>query len=243
MDKLNLKNGTIEFKAQDSKAELYFFGDIVSDKWSKWTDEDKCPSDVLELLSQINNYDNVDVHINSGGGSAFGGIAIHNILKRHNGKITTYIDGLAASAASVIALAGDVVKMPTSSQLMIHKPWGGCYGTAAELRTYANCLDSCQESIMQVYVNNLNNETTRETIEKMVNAETWLTATEAQKYFTNIEIEEQGQIVACTSQYFNSYKNTPSNFVSAKQDVKKVNKNINSNTGETEQLKKLLLLI
>lgn len=239
MDKLNLKNGTIEFKAQDSgKAELYFFGDIVSDKWSKWTSEDKCPSDVLELLSQINNYDNVNVHINSGGGAAFGGIAIHNILKRHNGKITTYIDGLAASAASVIAMAGDVIVMPTSAQLMIHKPWGSCCGTADEMRTYANYLDNCQKSIIEAYVNNLNSETTKETIEEMVNAETWLTAAEAQKYFANIEIEEQGQIAACTSQYFNSYKNTPSNFV-------KVNKNINSNsnTETTEQLKKLLLLI
>lgn len=210
MNELKLKNGNIRFKANadTGNAELYFFGDICADPWEAYFADGTCPQDVVDFLSQCEKYENVDLHINSGGGDAFAGIAIYNILKRHNGKITTYIDGLAASAASVIALAGDVVKMPKSAELMVHQPWSVAVGNAEDMRKCADNLDNCCASIMAVYYDNKTNETTNEEIEEIVKAETWLTAENAKKYFKNIEIEEQAKIAASIkSEYFEKYRN------------------------------------
>lgn len=209
MKELKLKNGSIKFKASEDNqnAELYFFGDICSDDWEAWLYGGTCPQNVVDFLSEIDKYATVDLHINSGGGDAFAGIAIYNILKRHNGKITTYIDGLAASAASVIALAGDVVKMPKSAQLMVHQPWGRAVGNTDEIRRYADCLDTCCQSIMAVYYENKAEGIENSTLDEIVKAETWLTAENAKSYFANIEIEEQGAVAACASNYFAEYKN------------------------------------
>lgn len=213
MKELKLKNGSIKFKASENSqnAELYFLGDICSDDWEAWLYGGTCPQNVVDFLNEIDKYSAVDLHINSGGGDAFAGIAIYNILKRHSGKITTYIDGLAASAASVIALAGDVVKMPKSAQLMIHQPWGMAVGNADEIRKYADSLDTCCQSIMAVYYENKAKDVEDSTLEELVKAETWLTAENAKQYFANIEIEEQQPVVACSSSYFAKYKNYKAN--------------------------------
>ncbi|CEQ08627.1 putative Clp protease [[Clostridium] sordellii] len=142
-----LKNvGKIEIKNQtEEKAELYFYGDIVSDSWSSWwADEDKCPQDVSDFLKELENSQNVDIYINSGGGSVFGGIAIYSMLKRHKGKKTVHVDGLAASIASVIALAGDEVIVPKYASFMIHNPLCMLWNSynASDLRKIASTLDS-----------------------------------------------------------------------------------------------------
>ncbi len=77
-------------------AEIYFYGDIVSDSWGAWTDEDQYPDNIKNLLKEHEGK-NLDIFINSGGGSVFAGIAIYNILKRHNGYKTVHVDGIAAS--------------------------------------------------------------------------------------------------------------------------------------------------
>ena len=87
----------------DISADLNIFGDIVSDEWGKWCDDDTCPTDISEFLKNLEGVQEINLHINSGGGSVFAGIAIYNMLKRHSAKITTYNDGIAASIASVIA--------------------------------------------------------------------------------------------------------------------------------------------
>lgn len=209
MKELKLKNGSIKFKAntESQNAELYFLGDICSDDWEAWLYGGTCPQNVVGFLNEIDKYSAVDLHINSGGGDVFAGIAIYNVLKRHSGKITTYIDGIAASTASIIALAGDVVKMPKSAQLMIHQPWGMAVGNADEIRKYADSLDICCQSMMSVYYDHKADGVENSTLDELVKAETWLTAEKAKQYFANIEIEEQQPIVACTSNYFAKYKN------------------------------------
>ena len=209
MNELKLKNGSIRLKADSDKdtAELYFFGDICSDEWEAAFSGGKCPKDVSDFLSQTDKYSDIDLHINSGGGDAFAGIAIYNILNRHKGKITTYVDGIAASAASVIAMAGDTIVMPKSSQLMIHQPWGYAVGNADELRKFADSLDICCQSIMEVYYENKAENVENSTLDELVKAESWLTPENAKNYFKNIEIEENTKAVACTSQYFDKYKN------------------------------------
>ena len=108
--------GKMEIKNQtNTSAELYFYGDIVSSTWSKWEKEDKCPQDVADFLNEIKNTNELSIYINSGGGSVFAGISIYNMLKRHSAYKTVYVDGLAASIASVIALAGDKVIIPATA--------------------------------------------------------------------------------------------------------------------------------
>lgn len=101
--------GSIEIKNQtETTADLCFFGDINSEslgEWQKYYPEDKAPKDVQDFLDQLEDVSKINVHINSGGGSVFGGIAIYNILKRYDAEITVYVEGLAASIASVIAMA------------------------------------------------------------------------------------------------------------------------------------------
>lgn len=107
----------IKFKndIDTGKQELYFYGDIVSDEMDKWQDTDTCPQDVQNILKQIDENKPLDIYINSGGGSVFAGLAIYNMLKRNKAQKTVHIDGLAASIASVIAMAGDKIIMPSNA--------------------------------------------------------------------------------------------------------------------------------
>src|SRR5690625_2151934 len=84
----------------------------------------------------------IDLRLNSPGGSVFAAVAIHNALKRHAGLVTIWIDGIAASAASYIAMAGDEIVMPENAFLMIHDPSGMVIGTAADMRDVAATLDN-----------------------------------------------------------------------------------------------------
>lgn len=221
-------SGSMEIKnVTNSFAELYFYGDIVSDQWGKWTDEDKCPSDITNFLKDIEDVQSIDVHINSGGGSVWGGIAIYNQLKRYKATVTTYIDGLAASIASIIAMAGDKIVMPNNSMLMIHKPMNVYYYSmlnAEELRKDADALDVAQRTMLNTYITKAKAGVTEEQITNMVDAETWLTAEEATKYF-DVEIEGIGAAVACHSNLYDKYKNVPESLKS-EDDGAKGNGNI-----------------
>ena len=97
---LTVKNSTLQ------TADLYFYGEIVSDWWGAWDDLDQYPEAIRDFLTEHEGKD-LNIYVNSGGGSVFAGIAIYNMLLRHKGKKTVYVDGIAASIASVIALAGD----------------------------------------------------------------------------------------------------------------------------------------
>ena len=143
----------------------------------------------------------------------YGGLAIYSILKRHQGKKTVYIDGLAASIASVIAFAGDEIIMPSYAQLMIHKPWSGLYGNADDLRKEADTLDLCQKSITDVYLTKVVDGIAEETVTELINNETWLTGEEAAKYF-NITVDKSADAAACCeSAYFDRYTNIPKNLI------------------------------
>lgn len=213
-DFLQLKNQT------ETSCDLYFYGDIVSSWWGAWDDTDQYPEAVRDFLNDAKGKD-LNIHINSGGGSVFAGITIYNMIKNHLGNKIVYIDGVAASIASVIALAGDKVIMNTGSSFMIHKPSSWISGNSDDMRKCADDLDVIQECIMQVYKENLNEGIDIKTIEDMVNAETWLTSEQAKEYF-NIEIQEN-QAVACTSDMFDKYKHTPNSLKNIKENKKKEN--------------------
>lgn len=203
-------NGKLEIKNEsENSAELYFYGDICGSTWDKWQDEDKCPQDVSDFLNQLEGNKSIDIYINSGGGDAFAGLAIYNTLKRNTAEKTVHVDGLAASAASVIALSGDRVIIPKTAQFMIHNAWTFAIGNANDMRKRANDLDKCDESILNVYAENLKEGVDVGTIKQMVDDTTWMTGEDAAKYF-NVEVEEGNAAVAyADSQYFDRYKNLP----------------------------------
>ena len=204
-DFLNIKN------LENEKAELHFYGEIVSDEWEKWSDLDTCPEDVLNYLSKIENSKELDIYINSGGGSVFAGLGIYNILKRHKGRKTVYVDGLAGSIASIIAMVGDEIIVPSNSFIMIHKPLCGVIGNANDMREMADTLDRIEEGLINTYKTKLKDNVDIETIKAMVNAETWLTGEEASKYF-NITVTEANKMIAkVDTNLLNSYKNVPEN--------------------------------
>ena len=216
--------GSMTIKNQtDSSADLFFYGDIVSETWqSEWYEDDMAPGDVKEFLDQLDGTENINIHINSGGGSVFGGIAIYNMLRRNNAHKTVYVDGLAASIASVIMMAGDEIVMPKNSTVMIHKPSASYFFTtknADDLRKDAESLDTCQEAIMQTYMTKA--KVDKEEIEQKVNDETWLTGEEAAELF-DIKVEEANDAVACAgSSMFFCYKNVPTSLTAQGKNAKK----------------------
>ncbi|MCA0872214.1 ATP-dependent Clp protease proteolytic subunit [Seohaeicola saemankumensis] len=119
----------------------------------------------------------VDLRLNSPGGSVFDAVAIYNALKRHVGDITVWIDGIAASAASYIAMAGDQIVMPENAFLMIHDPSGLVMGTAEDMRAMAEALDKVKGSLVTGYV--AKSGRPEEEIAELMAAETWLDAQEA----------------------------------------------------------------
>lgn len=206
---LKIKNST------DTSADLYFYGDIVDSWWGAWDDMDQYPENIKSFLDEAKGKD-INIYVNSGGGSVFAGMAIYNMIKRHQGHKTVYVDGLAGSIASVIALAGDKVVIPANAYMMIHKPWSGLYGNANELRNMADTLDKIEEGILNVYQENLKDGVDIESVKEMVNSETWLTGEEASNYF-NVSLENPVSAVACTSNYFEKYDRVPENLKEKKK--------------------------
>ena len=214
----------MEIKNQsEESADLFFYGDIVSETWqSEWYEEDMAPGDVKKFLEELNGMSNIDIHINSGGGSVFGGLAIYNLLKRNTAFKTVYVDGIAASIASVIAMAGDRIIIPANATMMIHKPMTSYFfetKNADELRKDADSLDTCQKSIMQVYMTKA--KTSEQEIEQKVNEETWMTGSEVADLF-DVEVEESNQAAAYAgSSMFSFYNKTPEFVAISQQEPEK----------------------
>lgn len=200
--------------------DLYFYGDIVSNWWGAWTREDQYPFNVKDFIEKAGGK-RINVHINSGGGSVFGGMAIYNLLRNYEGEVVTYIDGQAASIASVIALAGDRIVMRTGSAIMIHKPAYALFGAynADDFRALADNLDEIQKAIMQVYRENKVDGADEEEIEQMVNDETWMISDEAVKYFSRIEVEEAEAVAMAKSDFIAHYaRKDPPQFAQGNTD-------------------------
>ena len=117
------------------------------------------------------------LRLNSPGGSVFDAVAIYNALSRHSGTVTVSIDGIAASAASYIAMAGDEIIMPENAFLMIHDPSGMVMGTSADMRSMAEALDKIGASLLRGYA--AKSGKAEKDIAKLMAKETWLDAAEA----------------------------------------------------------------
>lgn len=206
-----------EVKAAANKAELLIYGEISS--FSFWGDE-VTPKEVNDMLKAIGeNVADLTVRINSPGGDVFAGMAIYSMLKRHPANVTAYIDGLAASIASVIPLAANKIVMPKGSMYMIHRPMGSAFMERSErLRQKADLLDKIEGEMTSLYSEKSGLKA--EDIAPMLDAETWYTAEEAKASGFIDEIEGELSMAACmrdekavvngVEMDWNGFKNAPS---------------------------------
>jgi ATP-dependent Clp protease protease subunit len=160
----------------------------------------------LDIIKELADAEgDVDFHINSGGGSVSQGIAIYNALKEYNGEVHVRIDGLAASIASVIAMAGDTVTMAEGSLMMVHLPWTMIAGNADDLRKEAEVLDQHMETLIDIYASN--SPLGRDEIKSMLAEETWLTAEEA--YELGMITDIAGELRQAASVDLDRFNNAP----------------------------------
>jgi ATP-dependent Clp protease, protease subunit len=174
--KITLEHISAKAKS-NGKGELSIYGDISDVKW--W-DEDVTPKDIDEKLKDLNDCTEIDIYINSYGGSVFAGQAIATMLDRCKATKTVHIDGIAASMASVIAMCGDKIIMPDNALMMIHKPSSCACGNADDLRKAADMLDKAEETLVILYMRHFNKSESE--LKELLAAETWLTADEALGY-------------------------------------------------------------
>ncbi|MGF3103659.1 head maturation protease, ClpP-related [Rossellomorea sp. DUT-2] len=163
------------FKAEDvneNTHKLTIYGDIGESWWGDYV----TANEVEAILKNI-SASHIDVHINSYGGDVFDGIAIYNQLKNHKATITTHIDGIAASAASIIAMAGDEVVMNIGSMLMIHEGSTMAWGNKGDVRKTLTALEGIDKSIADIYMTKFAGD--RADIDRMITNETWFTSSEA----------------------------------------------------------------
>lgn len=160
------------------RCELLLYGSIASESWF---DDDVTPKMFADDLKACGGKP-LDLRINSSGGDVFAAQAMYTLLKAYSGDVTVHIDGLAASAATVVACAGDTVIMPSNALYMIHNPSVMLFGgyQSDKLSLLAAQLDTVRDTIVNVYANRCNIK--RDDLESMMAAETWLTAAEAMNY-------------------------------------------------------------
>lgn len=186
----------IENKSE-KEASVYIYDEI-----SKWG------VNAAEFVKQLNEITakTIKLYINSPGGNVFDGVTIYNALKRHSSKIYVTIDGLAASIASVIALAGDTVDIASNGMMMVHRAWTYGYGNANDLRGMAATLDKIDSGVI---VSTYQAKTGMEESDliKLMDAETWLTAQEAKEYGFVDTIGGDADAKACFD--LSKYNNVP----------------------------------
>lgn len=141
-----------------------------------WWGESFSATDIDNALNEAGSNDIV-INLNSPGGDAFAGIAIYNRLKRHEGKVTVYVDGWACSAASLFPAAADETIMGLGSMLMIHQASSFAWGTKMDMRKEADVLEELEEGIIDIYMTKA--KVSREEIREKVDAETWFSAKKA----------------------------------------------------------------
>ena len=194
----------IEAKAKD-RADIWIYGDIGE----SWSGDSVTAKDLSDELKKLAGVKEITLRINSPGGNVFDGLAMYNSLKKFPARIITEIDGMALSIASIIALAGDEVRMAGNAVYMIHNPWTMAAGDAVEMRKIADQLDLVRDSLAGTYVAKTKEQSSLEQISDWMNAETWFNADEALKAGFVDQITDPIEIAAKYDLSRYHYKNRP----------------------------------
>ena len=188
-----------EMKAlANNNAEIYIYDEI-----GYWGVTAKQFANDLKELGKVGE---ISLRINSPGGSVTDGIAIYNLLKKNDATVNVHIDGLAASMASVIAMAGDTVTMPENALMMVHNPWGYAMGDSEEMRKTADVLDKMKKALVSAYT--AKSGMSDEDINAMLDDETWMTGSEALEWgFVDQTTDEVQLAASFDTSKLNQFKN------------------------------------
>lgn len=190
---------------QDPELLIY---DDIGPSWAGMVDGDS----VIRALKQLpSNHKRVIVRLNSPGGDVFEGFAIYNALARHPAEVVIEVDALAASAASIIAMAGDKIRMAANSMMMIHRAWTIAWGNALELTDVVALLEKVDANLVETYVARTGQKAAD--VQGWLDAETWMTAAEAVERGFADEIGQE--LTAQASVPEGRFKNTPKRFLEA----------------------------
>jgi ATP-dependent Clp endopeptidase proteolytic subunit ClpP len=161
------KNDELELLVYDSIGESWFGGGVTAEA-------------VKQKLNEAGDVSKITLRINSPGGDVFEASAIYSVLTQHKAKVECYVDGLAASAAFTIAMAGEKIHISESAMMMCHNSLGACMGYASDMRQMADLLDKVSGTMRDIYANKSGMKA--DEVQALMDAETWMTAAEAVAY-------------------------------------------------------------
>lgn len=195
------KGFSVRAKA-NAEAEIFIYEDIGYGWFGGVT-----AKDFAKEMKALGKVETIHVRINSAGGDVFDGLAIYRQLVDHPAKIVAHIDGLAASIASVIAMAGQEIMISESGFLMIHNAWGVALGGAEDMRTMASLLDTTTGSIRDVYRARTGNDD--KAVTDWMDAETWFTGAEAVEHGFADEMAANMKLAARVDPAKHKFRNAP----------------------------------
>lgn len=208
---ISKEKGSVTFKMEASALELALYGPIGADIFGEGITDTM----VHFALKSAANYDSILLRLNSPGGDLFQGVSIFNLLKSQGKPVTVVVDGLAASAASLVAMVGEEVVMQPGSMMMVHEAQGFCAGYSADMAKMADTLDSVTSSAGDVYVAATKLSKTK--VMEMLAAETWLTPKEAVKLGFATQV---GNGKAVSNQFdLRFFKNVPEELKTAPEPI------------------------
>ena len=201
-----MTNGTpngLRMVARGQKGQIDIYGIIGGDGFFE---DGITAEEFSKELKALSSAKEIDVHINSDGGDAFQGRTIYSLLASHPARISVHVDGIAASAASLIAMAGDEIIMADGSFMMIHEAWGAVRGRASDLRKRADTMDQVNETMAQTYAKRSGQPYKK--VRQMMDEETWMEASVAKSLGFADTLSDPLQVAACV-EHPGMFKNLP----------------------------------
>ncbi len=210
-----------------SSADVYIY-DVIGDSWDGTTAKQFAAD-----LKELGAVKTLNVLINSPGGVISDGVSIYNVLRRHSARKIVQIDGLAASIASIVAMAGDEIRIAANGMMMIHDPWGFAIGTSAEMRKAAEALDKMRLTLMDTYAKRTGVAANK--ISDMMGEETWMTAEEAVDEGFADSITEEVEMAALAKYDLSTFHNLPRSLKELKPGENVITNNKNRNGIEIQE--------
>lgn len=196
-------------QAQGDSAEILIYEEIGASFWGGGVD----PKQFALDLKAMGDIKILNVRLNSPGGDVFDGVTIYNQLVNHSATVNVYVDGLAASAASLVAMAGDTIYMADNAMMMIHNAWGAIAGDSNDLRTFADTLQKVSETMCGTYAKRSGMKAAD--VQKYMDKTTWFNAQECVDEGLADEIAQPTDANASAKVIFDlsHFKNVPKGIV------------------------------
>lgn len=210
MRKKGLEGAMFAGAKQGDTLEILLY-DVIGRDW--WSGGGCTAADISQAIKDAGDFSSITMRVNSPGGDVFEGVAIYNLVKAQGKPVTVYVDGIAASAASFISMAGDRVVMGLGSMMMVHNAWTMAMGNAGDLRKVADTLDKVSASFSEIYTARTGMNAAE--IASLMDEETWLSAEDAVTYKFADEVakepaKDSKKALALASKFSALFKSAPS---------------------------------